>query len=170
MGNGCIVMDELLKKAQQALCIRTVNLKESRVLVGDDVDPYSLSSEETKTQSFRTVTKVRELVFTDPDDNEIRDYRFLYSVGVRLIRAADEDEANRDPSFEPLVEVFAIFEARYLSKTVVSKEELNVFSKDNVGYHVWPYWRELAQSSCSRIGMSPVFEVPVYIVNREVSE
>jgi len=38
---------------------------------------------------------------------------------------------------------------------------LDEFARYNVGYHVWPYWREYVQGTCARLGIPPV-PVPMY--------
>ena len=87
-------------------------------------------------------------------------YKSVYSVGIRLIFKQEEEIENQE-NYEPIVEIVCDFEAKYLSQKQLSEEELKAFSKSNVGYHVWPFWREYVQSTCARIGMSPPFDVPL---------
>ena len=159
-------MNECLKNAQQCLHIQAVNLKESNIFVRDNVDLSVFDREESKIQSFRSVDRVREISFTNTDDEEIWDYRFNYSVGTRLI-LSDEDEISKQEDYEPVIEITATFEAKYLSQHQLKEDEFKAYSIDNVGYHVWPYWREYVQSSCARIGFSPAFEIPVYIISQK---
>ncbi len=160
-------MNSCLKSAQNSLCIQSVNLKESKVFVRDDVDLQTLDRDETAVQSFRAVARIKEISLTDPDKGEdIWDYRFIYSVGIRLIFSSEKEESSKD-EYKPLLEIVGAFEAKYLSTNQLIEDELKAFSTDNVGYHVWPYWREYVQSTCSRMGFSPAFEVPVYIIHRK---
>jgi hypothetical protein len=66
---------------------------------------------------------------------------------------------------EVYVEITTEFCAQYdLSGTVdenALRPALEEFSRYNVGYHVWPYWREYVQSVCARIGIPPI-PVPMY--------
>jgi len=163
---GCLIMDECLKSAQDCLRIQSVNLKESKVFVRDDIDLLALDRDETSSQSFRSVAKIKEISLTDSKGEDIWDYRFVYSVGSRLVLSEELVESKKDDC-SPIVEIIGIFEARYLTKKQLKKEELKAFSVDNVGYHVWPYWREYVQSTCARIGFSPAFEVPMYIISRK---
>ena len=94
-------------------------------------------------------------------------YKFVYSVGIRLIFKQEEEIENQE-NYEPIVEIVCDFEAKYLSQKQLSEEELKAFSKSNVGYHVWPFWREYVQSTCARIGMSPPFDVPLYIIRKNI--
>lgn len=161
-------MDELLTRAQDCLRIESVNLKESFISLADDTEVADLDSEETISQSFRSVTKVKEVELSEKVEGANRDfweYSFLYSVGVRLIYTDQADESF-DEGFEPLLQVMADFSARYISQEKLDKEALTAFSEENVGYHVWPYWREFVQSSCSRIGLWPAIEIPLYRVTK----
>jgi hypothetical protein len=165
--SGSLKMDEALKQAQNSLSIQSVNLKNSKIFVRDDIELASLDHAETKVQSFRKVVKIREISLTDSDKHEFWDYRYIYSAGIRLIFSSEENEASTGEASLPIVEIVGVFEAKYLSKSQVSEECLRAFSTDNIGYHVWPYWREYVQSSCARIGLSPAFEVPFYIFSRD---
>ncbi len=159
-------MNSCLKSAQKSLCIQSVNLTESKVFIRDDIDLETLDRDVTAVQTFRAVTRIKEISLTHPDTEEdIWDYRFIYTIGIRLIFSSEKAESSND-DYKPLLEITGLFEAKYLSENELTKDELEAFSKDNVGYHTWPYWREYVQSTCSRMGFSPAFEVPVYIVNR----
>jgi len=164
--SGSLIMNDCLKNAQNCLCIQSVNLKESQVFVRDEIDLPALDRDETAIQSFRAVAKVKEILLTDSDGEEVWDYHFFYSVGVRLIFIEENEESTKD-GYKPILEIAGVFEAKYSSKKKLSEEEKKSFSADNVGYHVWPYWREYVQSSCARTGFSPVLEVPVYIIPRK---
>lgn len=162
-------MNECLKSAQHNLCIQSVFLKESKVFLRDDIDLPTLDRDGVATQTFRSVTRVKEISLIDADDNEIWDYRFTYSIGLRLIFSNEVEESRKD-DYKPIIEVVGVFEAKYFSQKKLEEEERKAFSIDNVGYHVWPYWREFVQSSCTRIGLSPVLEVPVYIIPQDVEK
>lgn len=159
-------MNSCLKSAQNSLCIQSVNLKESKIFVRDDIDLSTLDRDETAVQSFRLAGRVKEITLTDPEGGEvILDYCFIYSAGIRLIFSNEKEESTKD-EYKPILEIAGVFVAKYLSRNQLNEDELKAFSADNVGYHVWPYWREYVQSACSRIGFSPAFEVPVYIIPR----
>lgn len=163
MGKGCLIVNEHLRGAQKNLSIQEVNLKDSQISVRDDVDLASLDRKETLAQVIRVVTETQETSFTDSQANEMWGYRFVYTSGVRLI-LSEEEEASKDKSYTPVVEIVGVFLAKYLSHKQLGEEELKAFCEDSVGYHVWPYWREYVQSTCGRIGFSPAFEVPVYFM------
>lgn len=157
-------MSDLLKAAQRSLNIDSVNLRQSTILVGDEVDPPLIDRSATVVQSFRNVSKIKITTLTDDKDNEVWDYRYLYAAGMRLIFESDLEENVSLENFIPLFEVAAIFEAKYFSKRELSKEESKEFASSSVGYHVWPYWREHVHSSCTKVGLNPVLEVPFYFM------
>lgn len=156
-------MNEHLKSAQNSLDIRAVNLKESSILVRDELDLPSLDREKTITQAYRAVSRVQETSFTDSLKQDVWDYRFVYTSGVRLI-FSEEAEASKGEGYKPIVEIIGVFTAKYFSQRKLEEKELKAFCEDSVGYHVWPYWREYVQSTCARIDFSPAFEVPVYFM------
>ncbi|NOX67158.1 MAG: hypothetical protein GXO85_15510 [Chlorobi bacterium] len=149
-------MTSILEDVQKILKIKNVVLRNSFVNIDNDIEPENLSKIDSTGQSFRGVSKVRETSFED-DEHEWWEYGFHYDVGVRLIRA--EDEKNDKAS--PLVEIKAIFSAVYISEIQLTENQIEAFSENNVGYHVWPYWRELMQSSCMRLAIVPI-EAPLY--------
>lgn len=155
-------MDEPLANAQKCLKIEGVNLTESRVFVRDSVDLGTIELESTENQSFRTVLKIREAL-VEVKSRELYEYRFTYSAGMRLIFSSEEEESVND-DYQPIIEIVGVFSATYISKIQVDKKCLEAFAEDNVGYHVWPYWREYVQSTCSRIGFYPAFNVPFYLL------
>lgn len=166
--SGGIVMNKCLKAAQEKLNIQAVNLKESKIHIRDDIDLISLNKDETFTQSFRLVEKIKQYRLESFDKNEMWDYRFIYSAGIRIVYKEEKEESS-DDDYEPILEIVGVFEAKYLSDCKLDEEELKAYSADNVGYHVWPYWREYVQSTCSRVGYSSSIEVPVYMISNRDS-
>ena len=155
-------MSDGLKESQRKLFLESINLRVSHVFVKEHLDLESLDQSTTLTQSFRSVDSVNEL---EPSTNEEGSdqwiYKFIYNIGNRLIQES-EQEASQEEDFQPLFEVIAFFEAKYVSTEKVEAAELEKFSEHNVGFNVWPYWREYVQSSCMRVGLCPPLEVPYY--------
>jgi len=158
-------MSKELEGAQSSLCIQDVVLKESNVLVRDGVDLRTLDRATITSQNFRMTAKINELVSVNGNEEESFEYRFLYSVGVRIIFASEEEEGFNE-GFKPIVGIIALFESRYSAVRKLTAEELDAFSVNNVGYHVWPYWREYVQSTCARTGFAPSIEVPLYRISK----
>jgi len=150
-------MDPLLESAQKSLKIRSVVLRSSLVNINEDIEPSELSKVNCTTQNYRGVSRVQEAKYED-EKREWWEYSFYYSVGVRLIK--EEDDVS------PLVEIKAVFSAVYFADNALTEEQIKAFSLNNAGYHVWPYWRELMQSSCTRLQIEPI-EAPLYFCPRK---
>ncbi len=154
-----------LEEAQGKLQVQTVNLRETKITVRDDIDVHYINHKELMSQSFRRVAQIKEISLTNSNEEDFWEYRYYYHVGLRALNNAEE-VASQSDDYVPAIEVVSVFEARYISMSQVSQDCLNAFSEHNVGYHIWPYWRELVQSSCARIGLSPSFEIPHYMSHK----
>jgi hypothetical protein len=163
------VVNNDLDIAQLSLSILDINLRDARVTVREDVDAPFLSQEfaNTSRQTYRKAQGISESeIKVMNSDQQQWHYRFGYECGIRLVD--DKDLVSDLPTdveerkISPLVEVVAHFEARYVSKEKLSDAAISAFAEHNVGFNVWPYWREIVQSMCSRIGVHPCFTIPLY--------
>jgi hypothetical protein len=151
-----------LVQAQDALNIAKVNLASSVVKTSEDFDPSGIEGFYKNLQSYRSVINLSEY---EPDkDSELWRYDYRYATGFRILN--DEDYANEeeDDEITPLLVIEAEFIAVYFSKRKLQNEEIEAFAEDNVGYNVWPYWREYVQSTSSRLGVSRQLSVPLYTI------
>ena len=149
-------MSSLLQEAQKLLKIKTVFLQNSLIELNDDIDMSELVDTSIAVQSFKGVPKVREMGFED-DERSWWEYSFYFSAGIRLV----DEELEQSEDITPLVEIKGTFCAKYESQEKLSKDHIDAFSEKNVGFNVWPYWREYVQSSCMRLNIEPI-EVPLY--------
>jgi hypothetical protein len=148
-------MESAFEKAKRALTIKSVNLRNSHIFLDDDIEPFELMKRNFDTETFRGVAKVKEISIQS-DEQEWWEYNFFYATGVRLVEKKDNDtEENL------FLEITATFNALYRADEKLNTEILKAFSEQNVGYHVWPYWREFTQSSCARLNI-PSLEIPFY--------
>jgi len=86
-----------------------------------------------------------------------------YDAAFKIMESSQVSEGE-DDNAEPLAEVEAEFIAEYLmTQPDIDEDALKEFCRHNVGYHVWPYWRELARSTASRMKL-PEVEIPFYRV------
>lgn len=143
---------ELLNKASQKLTLGAVFLKQSEVLIADNFT----GQDNLEQQSFKGVQACR-IDTIEQNDNELYVYKFVYSVGVRLVDKSIDD--TEDGFQKALIE--ADFEAHYISENELEEDCLQAFGEFNVGYHVWPYWREYVQSTCMRAGIT-LISIPLY--------
>ena len=78
-------------------------------------------------------------------------------LAMRLVRP------NPDTPDEPVV--CALIEADYIAEyamaTPLKEDSLNEFAMKNASYHVWPFWRELLASQCTRMQL-PKIMLPLH--------
>ncbi|MEZ6993328.1 MULTISPECIES: hypothetical protein [unclassified Aeromonas] len=162
-------MNALLKKAIDNLHVVSVNLRSINAYIHDHIEDYDFSALEK--QGYKAVNKIKLVQAEAPSEHDKSiswfEYHFFYSTGVRLVKIAHEKEENSDD--DTAVEITATFTAIYKSDIQLEKECIEAFSENNVGYHVWPYWRELVQSYCARTSI-PLIEIPLYICSTEKEE
>ena len=83
--------------------------------------------------------------------------RFLFKNRKDAIDMQGAPDLSTDESplaAEVLVRFCAIYETN--KPTLPPKEVLEEFGRVNALFHVWPYWREFLNSTCSRIGISAI--------------
>ncbi|RTP94495.1 hypothetical protein EKN38_24565 [Enterobacter sp. WCHEn045836] len=153
-------MKESLKVAIENLAILSVHLRNAKVEMDDSYNFLNINSIPRKNQSFRNVVKIEliEMVREDDPNDKKLFYSFLYDVGARLVTPESDDDGKDD---DAILTIESCFEAIYSAKKELGEEELEAFGANNVGYHVWPYWREYLQSTCSRLGVNPI-RTPFY--------
>lgn len=157
-------MRGLLKAAIENLNIFSVNLRNTKIDMSERVNSMNINAISKKNQSFRNVVKIEfiEMIREDDVNDKKQFYSFSYDVGARLVSPECPDESFDDDS---ILTIEAGFEAIYVAKKELSAEELEAFGANNVGYHVWPYWREYLQSTCLRLGVNPI-RLPFYDTSR----
>lgn len=154
-------MSSALDQAKKTLSIRSVFLRESNVVLDNELDPAELGLRTTETQSFKLIAKVNE-ISVESDGSQWFEYIFFYAVGVRLVDKSDSGDGEP----KSLLQITATFNPRYKSVEKLDSTQIEAFSERNVGYHVWPYWREFVQSSCSRLNV-PIIQIPHYFCSSE---
>lgn len=146
-----------LKKCTDNLVIQSVTLKNLLVQFHKDKDAEQFEeSWLDNTQELRYLRQIRQ---SEKEDG-VWLYRLNTVIAIRCVSDDDTDKESDDDSIEPLLEVKAEFVAQYESTCELSPEEISQFGKVHVYYHVWPYWREILQSSCARLGVSPIVIPP----------
>ncbi|WP_415904577.1 hypothetical protein ACMXYW_14960 [Neptuniibacter sp. QD48_55] len=143
---------DLIKEATELLNVGLITIKEGFFKTENEFS--SIPEEQHILQGYSSTINCEE--FDSPEGGFA--YIFTYAVAIRAIPEEDSDTA--------IMEIKAKFEVAYTSSIKVSPDAIVEFGNYNVGYHVWPYWREFVQSSCSRLGISPI-EVPFYKVSED---
>jgi hypothetical protein len=100
---------------------------------------------------------------------------FELTAGVRILKGQVAELSKRDPTeFES--QVIGTIEATFfvsfneaLDDGFLDDDCLAHFAVANVPFNAWPYWRELVQSACSRLGL-PRLVLPTHrLLRRHVN-
>ncbi len=153
---------EFLKLAQASLGMQDVYLHSSNITAKDDFFPFSgLGSLTVQFKNHIHDTLPLNINFGDETRKGVR---YRYSAAFRVLRpgiGAKDIIDEADTVEKTLVEVAATFAAIYQVTQDIPKEAIDEFARFNVGYHVWPYWREYASSTATRLRL-PAFAIPMY--------
>jgi hypothetical protein len=157
--------DDALNLAIKCTAIQDVYLKESTAKNFPGFDP-KYGKHKLLVQLKHSALSAEKLsVKRDGEQEEHEILKVLVSTGMRLIdqNIPDEFKDKFEKSTEYVrAEVTAIFIAEYrITCDEITKEAIDEFSKRNAGFHVWPYWREYVQSTCSRLRL-PQVVLPMY--------
>jgi len=161
----------LIDQATQVLDIQTVSLNTATIKCRKGFLPPLIESDLLLTPQHRAGPtgefNVVEVAHKESKEN-FKVVIFFFSAGVRLVNNASLDTLRNQAVSEDeavYVEITAEFSVQYVLKKDVTEEKLQdalkEFARYNVGYHVWPYWREYVQSTCGRIGIPPI-PIPMY--------
>lgn len=107
-----------------------------------------------------------------PADANAKDHRkVVYEMlaGVRILTPRDGGFDNAPPDVieaHVCATITCAFLVSYAEdkaegKDFIDQEALDEFGVHNAPFNVWPYWREVAQSACSRMGL-PRIVLPPY--------
>lgn len=159
-----------LERAIKTMVISDVYVREATIRTRPEYDP--------KRRDLKMGMQIRHLpmeeghwVQAERDGTPVKVVRLLMNTGVRLVDVTDsETEAlvaqGRVVSDDKVCgELTAVFVAEYILRDDVALDEeaIQEFVKHNVMYHVWPYWRELAQTAFARMRF-PEVVLPMFRV------
>jgi hypothetical protein len=161
----------LIDAAAKRLAVEAVFLRRTQVRCKEDFRPPFIGNHLALVPQYRggPTGTFQVVTATDEGTGETRKAAlFYFAAGVRLIDAEslnNADEGQSLPDAAVYVEIECEFCAQYsvngASDEQVLRPALDEFARYNVGYHVWPYWREYVQGTCARLGIPPV-PVPMY--------
>lgn len=166
---------ELLNKAIRHLAIQDVYLRECTIRQQEGYDakvPKYPKAEVVFMHRYMSYI-IREAK-PEGQDNTLKYLKASYETVFRILPPRDEPEMsgvdlNNAAATETraLVDARAVFIAEYfIEDNALEEEAIKEFCVANVGYHVMPYWRELAQSIGNRLRLPPIIP-PLYIVPAE---
>lgn len=155
---------ELLEQAQSVLNIHDIYLMDSTIRTKEDFFPFDGNEQSVEVQ-FRNGCREKMLITAnDAEGKKINLVRFGYEVAFRVFPdGLDLEIKNDEKKLEKYIkiEVTAKFGAIYLLNGDLAEESAKEFATYNVGYHVWPYWREYASSAATRLRL-PAITIPLY--------
>ncbi len=160
-----------LNRATDLLLIEGIYLSNSNIKLHPDFVPQFHS--DTLVPQYRSGANgnFRQLEFSEEEnqDNDNQSpkkmMRFEFEAGVRLINEAELKSTEKTVHLE----ITATFIAAYYLTGELDEEALEEFTQYNIGYHVWPYWREYVHSTCNRVGL-PIIPVPLYKIPKKKSK
>ena len=162
---------ELIDSAVRALAIEAVYLRDSRVHCREGFLPQFIEEELSLVPQYKsgsTGQLISLQVNEASADGAPKLILLTFSAAVRLVdgealAALETGEYLAEEA--QYLEIEAEFCAQYRLNPSADADELRPaieeFGRYNLGYHVWPYWREFVQSTCVRIGIPPI-PVPMY--------
>ncbi len=161
----------LLQKAVESLSIQGVFLRSAEIRCKKGFLAPFVENKLVLTPQHRGTTTGFHSISTPSvgADGSTTILIFHFSAGTRLVDsnvAAIVSPADLDTE-SIYIEITAEFCAHYHLRQDADKAELQAafeeFGKHNVGYHVWPYWREYVQNTCCRMGIPPI-PVPFFLL------
>jgi len=150
-------------RAQSCLSLQVVRLQSSTVELNNETTTEAVSDLVGDIFGFQGVSRVGQSSVTTADDKQMWLYIFQYTVGVKATSKEDDDVE--------VIEIKSTYGVEYVSEEELTTDDIDEFSKQNVGYHVWPFWREYVQSTLSRMDLpAKLIRVPFYFAALASSE
>jgi hypothetical protein len=156
---------DAIKKAIDALTIQDIYLRSSRLSLAEDYDPKF----GVEVKSTNLIWGVRRAQVLEVEETTSKEKMTLWKAEFqgrcRLLRNEADEKAPPDERMDPnaLVVIDALFIAEYrMQDASAPKDALEAFSKHNVAYHVWPYWREYLHDVTSR-ALIPRVTLPMHV-------
>lgn len=153
--------DSDLKRAQRSLAVNDVYVCDVHAYADRDYDPTALLPQPINVQMRVNQAGDAQVIASDADSGATHVVRYFVETGLRILKAAADQNAEEIPQEQILAEVTATFVLRYLwtSKDEPATNLLAAFS-ENAIHHMWPYWREFLQASTGRLRVPP-FVLPM---------
>lgn len=149
---------EALRKAQNALQIADVYLRNASMHVDDNYEHRSPTIEGLRTQ-YRHLVEKSEVLESESGEVRTRLFRVHLALGFRWgveiekgsVKVAPTVSSDDEVDFSEAGRIDAKYVAEYTLLSELEQESLDEFALKNASYHVWPYWREFILSSCQRM-------------------
>jgi hypothetical protein len=173
-----MTLNSKLQEAVSRLSISDVTLKAIDARLSDNFDlDIALEGGELSLQTvFPTCRSFKQYEGSGEDQGK---HRVIFDMfaGLRVLKSGQVEIRELSP--EAISElVCATVECYFLVKYdfVVDSENLPLsddclsqFAEHNVPFNVWPYWREIVQSACSRMGL-PRIILPTHRLRKSAEQ
>jgi hypothetical protein len=161
-----MTLPQPLQNAVDRLSIADVVVKSISTMLASNVVPgINLFADDESSFQLMAPTCQRFAIFDSADDEDQRLVMFEVKAGVRLFRGQARELSEQELDDAILATIEASFLVSYTEMrkdgAFVDEDCLNRFGIANVPHNVWPYWRELVQSACSRMSL-PRVVLPVH--------
>jgi hypothetical protein len=160
---------EALDRAKKQLVVSDVYVRDANLKTNAAFDPKNRNYKFAVQFRYRPLDEAQIVDAKVDDETNCRLIRFLFDTGVRIVDASvagndvDQDFSNDQVYGEVLVTFVA--EYRLKDSDPVDMEAMSAFAQTNAMYHIWPYWRELAQTAFHRMRF-PEIVLPMFTVPR----
>ena len=160
---------DLLNKAISKLSIMDVALYESNIELLNDFDPIYPNCDSMTVQFRHGYDRAVMSEVTSEDTESQTILRAYFKCAFRIL-PSDLDKETMETDNELRDKILALVETTFCAYYSVSEkiedEAIDEFCRCNVGYHVWPYWREYASSIATRLRLPPVTP-PLYQIPQD---
>jgi hypothetical protein len=148
---------ELINEAASALTLLDIGLFGAHITVSDKYHPSMSGGLDEVNISFRHFPKSLASVKVNGAPQGQNLWRYLYETEVQVIKTIEG--STEEPLFSQEATFFADYAVSEERKT--TERCFHEFGRCNVGFQIWPYWREYFASSLIRCGF-PSIQLPMY--------
>jgi hypothetical protein len=152
---------ELILSATDKLTPRAVLTNSANSFFGPN---YPLEGDTDQDERFEAQTMKGysgDVNWSLDEDAGLYTYLFKPAFGLRFL---DKHQEETDENYNT-AQIEAFFHCIFVSKTELSKEEIDAFAERHVFHVAWPYWREHVQSTCMKAGIAPI-PIPFHMLNK----
>ena len=169
-------LDPKLQGAVDRLRIVDVTLKAINASLADNFVPEMSEFEDSL--AIQTITPICKAISNyEGVDGDVHRRRSIFEMfaGLRLLTGdltKQPESQNAEPTKVECAKVECYFFVSYdeTSETddFLDEDALALFAQHNVPFNMWPYWREVVQSACSRMGL-PRVVLPTHRLKRSAT-
>lgn len=155
-----------LSLAVQRLQIADVLLKSIAARLENDFVPMLVPEGELAYQFKLPVCRSYRSFDAEGANLQLRKHVFEVFAALRFVSAREGPDASVEAEPNATIESeFLVFYDEKLDDECLDEESIGLYAQSNVPFSVWPYWREVVQSACGRMGL-PRVVLPTHRLHR----